>query len=126
MTAKERFNDIYHALLASKKVSNKTDFAAKLGYNRSYISELFNEKKEITELFARSLESSFHISPDWLLNGNGQMFVTGYNADNSYNIVSEDIVPYKTKVDNTPLPLLLAEILKDIDDIKKKINAKKY
>lgn len=123
MTARERFNDIYTTLLALKKVASKSDFATKLGYNRSYISELFNEKKEITELFARALESKFHVSSEWLLHGTGQMFLSGYDIDQSYNnlpVMSEDIVPYTNRVNNTPLPQLLAEMLRDIDDLKKR------
>lgn len=69
---------IYNELKRLKKVSSKGDFADKLQYNRTYMSELMNsENKEIPEKLQVSLQTVFGIHPKFIETGEGKMFIEG-------------------------------------------------
>lgn len=125
MAARERLNEVYAVLFVKQIVQSKTDFAEKLGYNRSYMSELLHGRKEITDFFAQTLQNTFHISAEWLMKGKGDMQAKAHKGvlyDKPLeNLVREDPSPYKVKAATTPIIDLLAEVLKDIDDLKKRI-----
>jgi transcriptional regulator with XRE-family HTH domain len=71
--AKNRFHRVYEYLISKNLVADKTDFAQKLGYNRTYISEVFSGAKPITHKIAQVLNEKFNISTQWLLTGKGEM-----------------------------------------------------
>lgn len=75
MTQNERVNDLYNHLVASKKVSSKEEFAEKLEYNRSYISEIFSGATPVTRPLRTSIQNKFGISAKWIETGEGTMFV---------------------------------------------------
>lgn len=69
---------IYSELKRLKKVTSKGDFADKLQYNRTYMSELMNsENKEIPEKLQVSLQTVFGIHPKFIGTGEGKMFIEG-------------------------------------------------
>lgn len=88
--ASERLTQSYAHLKKSRLVKNKSDFAEKLGYNRSYITELLNGGKPITELFAGRLEEKFNIDREWLITGDGNMLAPVIrihgNSDSVYEV----------------------------------------
>lgn len=59
---------------------NDSEFASKIGKQRSYISEIKAGRRNITEQFVIQLHNSFPIiSLDWLLNGDGEMIIEQIN-----------------------------------------------
>lgn len=56
-----RLKQIYNRLLADGKVSNKEDFAEKLEYSPTYVSELFSGRRDISTKFLAKVESTFDI-----------------------------------------------------------------
>lgn len=58
------------------KVLNDSDFATKTGVNRSYVSELRNDKRVLTTNYIEQIYNTFpEINRVWLLTGEGQMLV---------------------------------------------------
>src|SRR5690606_17064831 len=54
---------------------NQKEFADKLGYKQSSISELENGVKNISKAIIYSLEKELGVNPQWLLDGDGEMFL---------------------------------------------------
>lgn len=73
-TRKDRLVKAFDELRYLKKIKSQTDFGEQLDYNKSYVSELFNERKPITEGVANAIQTKFAINADWLLKGEGEMF----------------------------------------------------
>lgn len=70
----QRFIELLDELKSRRIVYNDADFAARVHVNRSYISELKNNKRKLTEQFVRSVYHEFpFVSSEWLLSGNGSM-----------------------------------------------------
>lgn len=66
---------IYTELKRLKKVSSKGDFADRLSYNRTYISEIMNsETKELPDKLQASLQTVFGVNPKFIETGEGEMF----------------------------------------------------
>lgn len=72
--AKDRLVKAFEELRYSKKISSQTDFGKKLGYNKSYISELFNGHKPITSSLAGEIQTKFGINAIWIIGGIGNMY----------------------------------------------------
>lgn len=58
-------------LIYRKVVKNQTDFAEKLGYNKTYISRLFNEHEPMSDKIATEMETVFKLQKHWLMTGKG-------------------------------------------------------
>lgn len=65
MSDYKRLAEAYDHLKAHKHVVNKGDMAQKLGYHRSYLSELMNGKYDITTEVEAKLFRIFNINEDW-------------------------------------------------------------
>lgn len=51
------------------------DVSDSIGISRAYVSQLINEKYQITKTIALALKSEFNLNPTWLLTGEGEMFL---------------------------------------------------
>lgn len=70
----QRFIELFDQLKKDRRIYNATDLSIKLEVDKSYISELRNNKRNLTEQFVDSLVSVFDdVSKDWLLTGEGSM-----------------------------------------------------
>lgn len=85
---KKRLNEALEYLIGIQKVINATDFAAQIGKNRSYLSEILNGKRTVTAKLVLSVTSAFpEISGSWILTGEGSMLnPQGGNVENNINI----------------------------------------
>ena len=72
MTAGNRLKAMVSALKLRQQ-----DVADAIGINRSHISHLMNDKYEISKTIALALKAQYQINPDWLLTGEGEMFLPG-------------------------------------------------
>lgn len=104
---------IYNELKRLKKVASKGDFADKLNYNRTYVSEILNsEEQAIPEKLSIGLQNIFGINPKFIETGTGEMFTT------------------KPSVGDTKSPQPLGKVAKWVFDMRdefyKKVYDKKY
>ena len=77
----QRVRDILRVLKNSGKVLNDSDFATKTGVNRSYVSELRNDKRVLTTNYVEQICNSFpELSRAWLLTGEGDFYETRTGA----------------------------------------------
>lgn len=61
-------------LISSRKIFNASDLAKILGKQRSYISEILNGKRKISEQFVHSFCGHFpELSQEWIITGEGGM-----------------------------------------------------
>jgi len=74
MIEKSSLSDRLRILRAHLKLSQK-DFAQKIGFSRSYCSEIEKGKVEPTERFLKLIEQTFNVNPRWLREGEGEMFL---------------------------------------------------
>eukprot|EP01012_Entosiphon_sulcatum_P049033 TRINITY_DN67631_c0_g1_i1.p2 TRINITY_DN67631_c0_g1~~TRINITY_DN67631_c0_g1_i1.p2 ORF type:complete len:146 (-),score=18.89 TRINITY_DN67631_c0_g1_i1:1209-1646(-) len=74
MEARERLVKAFEELKYLKKVSSQLEFGSKLGYTKSHFSQIMNGAQPFPDKIATSLETTFGISSDWILTGNGEMF----------------------------------------------------
>ncbi len=72
----QRFRDVIRYLRDRELVYNEAQLASKLGIGRSFLSDMKNGRKEITEQTVLKLCELFpFISHEWLLSGIGNMIV---------------------------------------------------
>lgn len=68
-----RFIEAYEALLKEKKVSDKRDFATKLGISASMITEISKGRSSVGTSAIQNIVLQFNINANWLLTGEGEM-----------------------------------------------------
>lgn len=68
-----RFIAAYEALIDSKKVTDKRDFALKIGISPSMVTEISKGRSNVGTLAVQNIVSVFNIDADWLLTGRGKM-----------------------------------------------------
>ncbi|MEG1950860.1 MAG: hypothetical protein RR137_10930, partial [Odoribacter sp.] len=89
MTKNERVREIFSYLKENRKVLNQSDFSKLLGKERSYISELLNGKREVSEQFVGTLCDLFtDINPKWIITGIGEKFTLTSNPESADNIIN--------------------------------------
>ena len=70
-----RFIDIIQRLVSNKTVQSKTEIAEKLKIGKSKLSEITNERMNVSaELISELCEMYEYINPLWVLTGKGDMF----------------------------------------------------
>ena len=70
----------------------QSEVADRFGINRSLLSQVYNEKQQISKLFMYALKAEFNINPAWLLTGEGEMFNAPSDIKNgkaSYTAISD-------------------------------------
>ena len=68
-----RFIVAYETLLKEKKVSDKRDFATKLGISASMITEISKGRSSVGTSAIQNIVLQFNINANWLLTGEGEM-----------------------------------------------------
>ena len=68
-----RFIEAYETLLKDKKVSDKRDFAAKLGISASMVTEISKGRSSVGTSAIQNIVLQFNIDAKWLLTGEGTM-----------------------------------------------------
>lgn len=68
-----RFITAYEALIDSKQVADKRDFAHKIGISPSMVTEISKGRSNVGTLAIQNIVSLFDINADWLLTGRGTM-----------------------------------------------------
>lgn len=68
-----RFIEAYEALLRDNKVSDKRDFAAKLGISASMVTEISKGRSSVGTSAIQNIVLQFNIDAKWLLTGEGSM-----------------------------------------------------
>lgn len=87
MTKTERFNKVVEYLLENRKIYNRSDLAGILNKHKSYISEVSNGKRDLSEQFVLSLCSKFpELSASWLMTEEGSMII---DADSLEQFLTE-------------------------------------
>lgn len=107
-----RFIEAYEALLIEKKVSDKRDFATKLGISASMITEISKGRSSVGTSAIQNIVSQFNINADWLLTGRGEMF-----SDESVEPVKQQpIISDERLVSQGVTPELIMELLNRITE----------
>lgn len=107
-----RFIEAYEALLIEKKVSDKRDFATKLGISASMITEISKGRSSVGTSAIQNIVSQFNINADWLLTGRGEMF-----SDESVEPVKQQpIISDERLVAQGVTPELIMELLNRITE----------
>lgn len=78
-----RFIEAYETLLRDKKVSDKRDFAAKLGISASMVTEISKGRSSVGTSAIQNIVLQFNIDAKWLLTGEGTMLSPSSAASNS-------------------------------------------
>lgn len=102
MSINQRVRKIYEELLKKGKVSGVIDFAYKMGYTQSQISNVFNDKRNAGPKLISAIVSTYSVSDSYLNNGKGEIFKTDLknNYDNNSSVpdqVAEGISEYRKK-----------------------------
>ncbi len=58
---------------------NQTEFSKALGFKQSHISAVESEKKEVSVKIIYALVNKFKVSANWLLSGEGEIFLTHFD-----------------------------------------------
>lgn len=78
MVDSERFKSVFEYLRGQRRVHNQSDLAKLLNKQRSYISEIMNGGRTMSEQFVSLFCSVFtDVNPDWLMTGKGSMLRDG-------------------------------------------------
>ena len=91
----DRLKSCIDYLVSSRKIFNASDLAKILGKQRSYISEILNGKRKISEQFVHSFCNYFpELSPDWIMTGEGGMLKHTFPLRTDNKIVIQDVPLY--------------------------------
>lgn len=80
---------------------NIKDFATKLSYSQSHISDIRTGKKKPTGRLLRAISTVYGVDEEWLRTGEGEMFLSR---------VTEEGVPYAIDISNRDIKHLLEMI----------------
>lgn len=69
-----RFIEVYNELLQSGFISDKKDFANKIGVSASMITEISKGRSSVGITAIQNIVSCFDISAEWIITGIGSMF----------------------------------------------------
>lgn len=78
-----RFVEAYHELLELDEISDKKDFALKIGISPSMVTEISKGRSSVGLTAIQNIVLKFNISSEWLLTGNGSMFKERSNTISS-------------------------------------------
>ncbi len=68
------YHKVYEALRDMAKVRDKTDFGGKLGYSKTYASQLMNGHEPVTYGVILRLYTVFGVNPDFMAGASKEMF----------------------------------------------------
>lgn len=106
-----RFIEAYEALLIRKDVSDKRDFATKLGISASMVTEISKGRSSVGTSAIQNI-SQLNVSAEWLLTGRGEMF-----TDESTTIAKQQpVIADERLVTQGVTPELITELLNRITE----------
>ena len=70
----ERFTSLIQALIGNEMVKNKNQLAESIGTYCHVLKRVEDGKQELTLFQCQQLKKNYHVSLDWLVNGEGKMF----------------------------------------------------
>lgn len=86
----KRVKQVIKRLVADGIVENQKDLASKLGYTEASLSHLMSGYRPVNDRFlGKLLTIAPNLNPDWLENGDGEMFT---NVSGSGNVIQAGIV----------------------------------
>jgi len=91
-TAADRFKEVLNLLQRRGIVTNQKDLAQKLGYNRSYFSQLVNTRILTAETCYKLTEFLPDLNVDYLMSGFGTLLVTA-KEEEEINSASKSTMP---------------------------------
>ena len=95
MTEIQRVRKVADWLLFKGYAQSDRELAEKLGYSRSFFSQIMNEKAPLSVRFVRQLcSASRNINYDWVLTGTGQMLKDAYSEEAQLSSAAEKATPY--------------------------------
>lgn len=105
----QRFVEAKEYLQKRYFLTTDAQIAERIGVNRSYISELTNEKRNLTPRFIDKIVYSFpEVSKDWLLTGEGSMLLAKEPKGNAtmvnpsdINWITVPVIPYGAMAGST-------------------------
>lgn len=107
-----RFIEAYEALLIRKDVSDKRDFATKLGISASMVTEISKGRSSVGTSAIQNMVSQLNVSAEWLLTGRGEMF-----TDESTTIAKQQpVIADERLVTQGVTPELITELLNRITE----------
>ena len=80
----DRFIEAFETLLSKGIVTDKRDFATKLGISPSMITEISKGRSSVGTTAIQNIVSSFDIDANWILTGRGEMIKQALNDRLSY------------------------------------------
>ena len=91
---------MHHRLKELRKALHLTqqDFAVKLGITRPTYSQFENGKMSVSQKYINLLCATYHVSEDWLVNGNGEMFVSSTPAAEEIAAILDRLLPANVKL----------------------------
>ena len=99
-----RFIEAFNALLEKGLVSDKRDFASKLGISASMITEISKGRSSVGTSAIQNIVAFFNIDANWLLIGQGEMFM-----NEAHTLVEDD-------TENNPLQPIITQLLDNIKE----------
>ena len=95
MTEIQRVRKVADWLLFKGYAQNDRELAQKLGYSRSFFSQVMNEKAPLSVRFVQLLCSvNKNINYDWVLTGAGDMLKGAYSDEELHSTAAEPGLPY--------------------------------
>ena len=88
----QRLKDLIDELKRQRKILNQAELAQLAGISRTQFSELVTGKRKISDKAVHKITSSFsNINKEWLLTGEGEMFINAsYCPDSSPAVLADD------------------------------------
>lgn len=113
---------MHHRLKELRKALHLTqkEFAKKLGVTQSTYSLFENGKKGINNRYVTFLCAIYHVSEDWLINGNGEMFVSSTPAAEEIAAILDRLLPANVKL----LTTVARELLYTQQDLQEECKSK--
>ncbi len=101
-----RFIEAYETLLKDKKVSDKRDFAAKLGISASMVTEISKGRSSVGTSAIQNIVLQFNIDAKWLLTGEGSMLQKAQQEAQSGAVHHIELAHQVPKGSNEGIPLI--------------------
>lgn len=99
-----RFIQAYNHPLSSDHVSDKKDFASKIGISASMVTEISKGRSSVGVTTIQNIVSCFHISSYWLLTGKGTMLFEPKPAGQAVNPDIKFYAPEHRQPDRKLIP----------------------
>lgn len=86
---KKRLDELYRELIHKEKIKDKSDIATTFDRDKSYVTQIFNGHKPMSDGFAISLSIHYGVNRDWLTAGTGDIFSRAPYTENNPESIRE-------------------------------------